>query len=207
MLHVIMGWERALPWLIMAFFSGYLIGSVPFGVLVARIFALGDLRKIGSGNIGATNVLRTGSKTAAALVLALDMAKGALAVVLFLSWGDLAAQLAGLGAVLGHCWPVWLKFRGGKGMATFIGVMLGLNFLAGLAVCASWLVAAALTRISSAGALACSALAPVWIWFIDGERAVIIVAILAVWIWIRHHENIGRLLRGEETKIRFGKST
>ena len=109
MLHTIMGFERALPWLLTALACGYVIGSIPMGVLLSRVFGLGDLRKIGSGNIGATNVLRTGSKLAAALTLLLDMAKGLVAVVVFLNWGDLAAQAAGVGAVLGHCLPVWLR--------------------------------------------------------------------------------------------------
>ena len=124
MFHTIMGFERALPWLILALGCGYLAGSIPFGVIVARVFRLGDLRKIGSGSIGATNVLRTGNKLAALATLLLDALKGALPVLFFLGWGDLAGQAAGLGAFLGHCFPVWLRFRGGKGVATWLGVML-----------------------------------------------------------------------------------
>ncbi|MDT8345111.1 MAG: glycerol-3-phosphate acyltransferase, partial [Thermohalobaculum sp.] len=141
--------DRALPWLGLALACGYLAGSVPFGVIVARLFGLGDLRKIGSGNIGATNVLRTGNRLAAALTLGLDALKGALPVVVFLGWGDLAAQAAGVGAMLGHCFPVWLRFRGGKGVATFLGVVLGLSLPAGVLICGTWLVAARLSRISS----------------------------------------------------------
>lgn len=202
MLHTVMGWEHAWPELLEAFAVGYLIGSIPFGILLARVFSLGDLRKIGSGNIGATNVLRTGNKAAAALTLAADMLKGAVPVAWFLAAeGDLAAQCAGIGAVIGHCLPVWLKFRGGKGVATFLGVVLGLNFFAGALVCATWLVMAALVRISSASALVAALSAPFWIWLIDGPRAVITVAVLAIWLWIRHHENISRLVRGTEPKI------
>ena len=206
MLHTVMGWERALPWLLSAFACGYVIGSIPVGVLLARVFGLGDLRRIGSGNIGATNVLRTGNKIAAALTLALDMFKGFVPVVLFLSWGDLAAQAAGIGAVLGHCLPAWLWFRGGKGVATFIGVVFGLNWLAGLLVCGVWLVTAALTRISSAAALAAAGAAPMILYGLGRLEAVLTVAGLAAWIWLRHHQNIARLFRGEEPRI-GGNST
>jgi len=205
MLHTVMGWERALPWLLTALAAGYLIGSIPVGVLLARVFGLGDLRKIGSGNIGATNVLRTGNKVAAALTLALDMAKGLAAVLVFLRWGDLAAQAAGIGAVLGHCLPVWLWFRGGKGMATFIGVILGLYWLAALAVCATWLAAAALSRRSSVASMAAAASAPLWLYLTGRIEAVLAAAVLAILIWLRHHANIGRLIRGEEPRIGQGK--
>ncbi|MEM7190999.1 MAG: glycerol-3-phosphate 1-O-acyltransferase PlsY [Pseudomonadota bacterium] len=201
MLHTIMGFERALPWLLTALACGYLIGSIPFGIVLARIFSLGDLRKIGSGNIGATNVLRTGNKLAAAFTLVLDMAKGLVAVLIFINWGDLAAQAAGIGAVLGHCLPVWLRFRGGKGVATFIGVILGLFWLAGLLVCGTWLLAAAVTRISSASALAAAASAPLWLYVTGRPEAILAAALLAVWVWLRHSANIGRLVRGEEPRI------
>ncbi|MFK7945072.1 MAG: glycerol-3-phosphate 1-O-acyltransferase PlsY [Paracoccaceae bacterium] len=202
MFHLIMGWERAWPELLEAFAVGYVVGSIPFGILIARLFALGDLRQIGSGNIGATNVLRTGNKAAAALTLLLDMVKGLAPTLYFLtSEGDLAAQASGIGAVLGHCLPVWLKFRGGKGVATFLGVILGLSFYAGLAACATWLAITAALRISSASALAAAALSPIWLWVIDGPRAVLCGIGLAIWIWIRHHENIRRLLKGEEPRI------
>ena len=204
MLHTVMGWERALPWLLTALACGYLIGSVPVGVLLARLFGLGDLRKVGSGNIGATNVLRTGNKLAAALTLLLDMVKGLVPVVLFLNWGDLAAQSAGVGAVLGHCLPVWLKFRGGKGVATFLGVIIGLHWPSGALVCATWLAAAALTRISSVGALAAAAAAPVILYAFGRLEAVLAAILLAAWVWLRHHQNILRLIRGEEPRI--GKS-
>ncbi|MEO1459961.1 MAG: glycerol-3-phosphate acyltransferase, partial [Pseudomonadota bacterium] len=146
--------DRALPWLALAFSLGYLAGSVPFGLLVARLFRLGDLRAIGSGNIGATNVLRTGNRAAAALTLLLDALKGAVPVLLFLSWGDLAAQCAGLGAFAGHCLPVWLRFRGGKGVATWFGIAFALHWPAGAVLAAVWLAGARATRISAVGALA-----------------------------------------------------
>ncbi|MBK0401244.1 glycerol-3-phosphate 1-O-acyltransferase PlsY [Limibaculum sp. M0105] len=201
MLHDIMAPDRALPWLALAAACGYLAGSIPFGVIVARLFRLGDLRKIGSGNIGATNVLRTGNKLAAALTLVLDALKGTIPVVLFLGWGDLAAQAAGVGAMLGHCFPAWLRFRGGKGVATFLGVILGLSLPAGLMACATWLVAARLSRISSVGALAAAGLAPVWFWLLGRLEAVLTVAALAVLVWLRHHANIRRLIAGEEPRI------
>lgn len=201
MLHTIMGWELALPWLLIAFAAGYLIGSVPFGLLLAKAFGLGDLRQVGSGNIGATNVLRTGNKKAAALTLALDFAKGLIPVLLFLQWGDLAGQLAGIGAVLGHCLPVWLRFRGGKGVATFLGVILGLDWLTWALVCATWLGAAGISRISSVGALAAAASAPVWLLVLGRKEAVLAAILLSVWIWLRHHQNIARLLKGTEPRI------
>jgi glycerol-3-phosphate acyltransferase PlsY len=203
--HDILGMDRALPWLALALGVGYLAGSVPFGVLVARAFRLGDLRKIGSGNIGATNVLRTGNKVAAAITLLLDGAKGALPVALFLGWGDLAAQAAGLGAFLGHCFPVWLGFRGGKGVATFLGVMLGLHPVSFAAVAVTWLAAAGLSRISSVGALAASASAPFWLMLFGRWEAVLFAVVLGALIWLRHHENIRRLLRREEPRIGQGK--
>jgi glycerol-3-phosphate acyltransferase PlsY len=201
MLHDVMGWERALPWLALAFTCGYLIGSVPIGLFAARLFGTVDPRTIGSKNIGATNVLRTGNKRAAAATLVFDMAKGALPVLVFLHWGDLAAQAAGVGAVIGHTLPVWLGFRGGKGVATFLGVALGLYWPAGALVCATWLAAALLSRISSVGALAATASAPLWFWLTGRLEAVLVVAALAVWVWLRHATNIGRLARGREPRI------
>lgn len=205
MLHEIMAPERALPWLAAAFLAGYLVGSIPFGVIIARLFRLGDLRRIGSGNIGATNVLRTGNKRAALLTLLFDAAKGAVPVAIFLGWGDLAAQAAGLGAFLGHCFPVWLKFRGGKGVATWIGIMLALHPLSGLAVMATWLATVAVTRISSTGALVASVSGPLWLALFARWEAVLIAIILGGFIWLRHLPNIRRLLRGEEPRIGQGR--
>lgn len=204
MLHDVMAPGRALPWLALAFACGYLIGSIPFGILAARLFGLGDLRKVGSGNIGATNVLRTGNKRAAAITLVLDMAKGVAPVLLFLNWGDLAAQSAGVGAVLGHCLPVWLRFRGGKGVATFLGVTIGLHPLSGALACATWLAAAFVTRISSVAALAAALSAPFWLYVNERFEAVLVVAGLAVWVWLRHWANILRLVRGVEPRIGAG---
>lgn len=201
MFHQIMGIERALPWLMTALAAGYLFGSIPFGVLVARVFKLGDLRKIGSGNIGATNVLRTGNKVAAGITLLLDALKGTIPVLLFLQWGDLAGQLAGLGAFLGHCFPVWLRFHGGKGVATWLGVMLGIHPLTWAAVCLTWLAAAVVTRISSAGALLAAASGPVWLIIFGRWEAVLLAIILGVMVWLRHHANIRRILHGEEPRI------
>jgi len=196
-----MGLEHALPWLIGALAAGYLSGSIPFGLLVARLFGLGDLRRIGSGNIGATNVLRTGNKAAAVATLLLDAAKGAVPVWIFLGWGDLAAQAAGLGAFLGHCVPVWLWFRGGKGVATWLGVMLAVHPLTGAALCVTWLAAAAVSRISSVGALTAAASGPLWLILFDRWEAVLLGIILGALVWLRHHANIRRLLRGEEPRI------
>ncbi|MEO0622065.1 MAG: glycerol-3-phosphate 1-O-acyltransferase PlsY [Pseudomonadota bacterium] len=201
MLHDIMGLDRALPWLLGAFLAGYLVGSVPFGILVSRLFGLADPRTVGSGNIGATNVLRSGHKAAAAVTLLLDALKGAVPVLLFLFWGDLAAQAAGLGALIGHCFPVWLRFRGGKGVATFLGLVAALYWPAGAAAALTWLVAAGASRISSLAALVSAASAPVWLWGLGRLEAFLAVALAAVLVWARHHANIGRLLRGEEPRI------
>jgi len=202
MFHTIMGIERALPWLMLALGFGYLAGSIPFGMIVARLFRLGDLRQIGSGNIGATNVLRTGNKPAALATLLLDASKGAVPVAIFLgAYGDLAGQAAGLGAFLGHCFPVWLRFRGGKGVATWFGIMLAIHPLTWAAVSLTWLAAAALSRISSVGALAAAASGPLWLILFDRWEAVLLAIILGVLVWLRHHANIRRILRGEEPRI------
>ncbi|HUS53605.1 MAG TPA: glycerol-3-phosphate 1-O-acyltransferase PlsY [Thermohalobaculum sp.] len=202
MFHHIMGFERALPWLLIALAVGYLAGSIPFGVLVARIFKLGDLRKIGSGSIGATNVLRTGNKLAAFTTMLLDALKGTLPVLFFLGlWGDLAGQAAGLGAFLGHCFPVWLRFNGGKGVATWLGIMLAIHPLTWAALCLTWLATAAFTRISSAGGLVAAASGPLWLILFGRWEAVLLAIILGALVWIRHHANIWRILRGKEPKI------
>ena len=144
--------------------AAYLLGSVPFGIVMTRLFGLGDLRQIGSGNIGATNVLRTGNKMAAALTLILDAGKGGIAVVIARALvGEDAAQVAGLAAFVGHCFPVFLGFKGGKGVATFIGTLLALWWPAGIAACLTWLLVAAVSRISSLSALVAAVTSPVWI--------------------------------------------
>ncbi len=182
--------------------AAYLLGAVPFGIVMARAFGLGDLRAVGSGNIGATNVLRTGSKPAAALTLLLDAGKGAIAVLAAraLLGGD-AAQLAGLAAFAGHCYPVYLRFRGGKGVATFLGTVIALAWPVGLAACATWAAAAALGRISSAAALAAAALAPGWAVLLGRGDLALLLILLGALIWARHAANIARILAGSEPRI------
>ncbi len=185
--------------------AGYLLGSVPFGIVITRALGLGDLRSIGSGNIGATNVLRTGNKGAALATLLLDAGKGGVAVLLArLLLGETAAQMAALGAFLGHLYPVWLGFKGGKGVATYLGILLALLFPAGLAACATWLVAAMISRISSLAALVASASAPVWLAIFGMPGAIWLGVLLAALIWWRHRENIARLRTGQEPKIGQG---
>lgn len=182
---------------------GYLLGSVPFGIVMTRAMGLGDLRQIGSGNIGATNVLRTGSKPAALATLILDSGKGAIAVLLarWLSGDDSAAQLAGLAAMLGHCFPVWLGFRGGKGMATFLGTMLALAWPVGLLCCATWAAAFAISRISSVGALASVASVAPWTLVMGRTDLTITSLILTFVVLYRHKDNITRLRAGTEPKV------
>ncbi len=196
-------WEHAGPYLFAACLGGYLLGAIPFGLLLARLAGLGDIRGIGSGNIGATNVLRTGHRGLAAATLLLDAGKGAAAVLLAGNWGGPDAQLlAALGAVLGHIFPVWLRFQGGKGMATVLGVLFGLVWQAGLAACATWLLVAGLFRYSSLAALAALAAAPLYVWLFTRDLQLLqMIAVLAVLVWIRHGQNIRRLLKGEEPKI------
>ena len=195
-------WEHAAPYLLAALAGGYLLGSLPFGVIVTRLAGLGDLRTLGSGNIGTTNVLRTGRKDLAAATLLLDAGKGAAAVLLAGLYGPDTALLAALGAVLGHLFPVWLKFRGGKGVATTFGVFLALAWPVGLAVCATWLLVALVGRISSLSALVSTALSPLYAWQIREDLQLAeMCAILAVLVWIRHWQNIVRLIRGQEPKI------
>ncbi|UWQ75516.1 glycerol-3-phosphate 1-O-acyltransferase PlsY [Leisingera sp. M658] len=181
---------------------GYGLGSVPFGMVVTRLFGLGNLREIGSGNIGTTNVLRTGSKAAAALTLILDGGKGAAAVLLARSLaGEDAAQAAGLMAFLGHCFPVWLGFKGGKGVATFLGLMLALAWPVGIACCLTWLAAAAASRISSMGALVSAASGAVWALVLGYQQAAVLAVLLAAVVFIRHSANIARLRAGTEPRI------
>ncbi len=181
---------------------GYLLGAIPFGLLLTRAAGLGDVRKIGSGNIGATNVLRTGNKALAAATLLLDGAKGTAAVLLagMFAGADMAL-LAGLAAVLGHMFPVWLGFKGGKGMATAIGVLLGAAWPVGLGICAIWLVMTGVFRISSLSALAGIALAPVLALGLADGRVALLALMVAVLVFWRHQENIARLLAGTEPRI------
>jgi glycerol-3-phosphate acyltransferase PlsY len=185
-----------------AFLFGYLLGSIPFGLLLTRIAGAPDVRTIGSGNIGATNVLRTGRKGLAAATLLLDMAKGAVAVVMVMALaGNSAVYAAALGAFLGHLFPVWLKFKGGKGVATYIGVLLGLYWPCALIFCAIWLAIAFAFRYSSLAALVASALTPPALWFLGRPGAAALFLLLSALLWIMHRANIQRLLDGSEGKI------
>jgi acyl phosphate:glycerol-3-phosphate acyltransferase len=194
--------ESGLPVVLLAAALGYLIGSVPFGLLIARAMGLGDLRSIGSGNIGATNVLRTGNKAAAALTLILDAAKGAAAVLLARALGaEDAAQAAGLAAFLGHLYPVWLGFRGGKGVATFLGVFLALAWPVGLALCATWLAVAFASRYSSLAALVAAGSAPVWLIVLGVPSALGLSIVMLAFLHYRHRANVARLRAGTEPRI------
>ena len=189
--------------LILVAILAYLLGSVPFGVVITRAMGLGDLRQIGSGNIGATNVLRTGNKRAAAATLILDGAKGAVAVLIAraVTGQEDAAQLAALCSFLGHLYPVWLRFKGGKGVATFLGTLLALCWPVGLAVCATWAVSAAIFRMSSLAALIAAATSGFWLFAFGQGRMLVLVLILTLLIYIRHWANLERIKAGTEPKI------
>lgn len=180
----------------------YLVGSIPFGIVSARLFGLGDLRQVGSGNIGATNVLRTGNRYAAFFTLVLDAGKGATAVLIArMLLAEDAAQIAGLFAFLGHLFPIYLRFRGGKGVATLLGIVTALSLPVGIAACLTWAVVAALFRYSSLAALVAAALTPIWsVVFGDGSHF-LLTALLAQLIFLRHKENIRRLVAREEPRI------
>ena len=202
----------ALPLLpaLLCLIGGYLLGSIPFGLIATRIGGAGDIRKVGSGNIGATNVLRTGRKDLALITLLGDGGKGAVAVLLarFLLHSEDLAMIAGGAAFLGHIFPVWLKFKGGKGVATFFGVLLAAAWPVGLLACATWLVMALVFRISSLSALTAAALSPLFVFLLDRPHAYLyLAAFMAVLVFIRHHENIRRLLKGEEPRIGKKKPT
>ncbi len=180
---------------------GYLFGSIPFGLLLARLAGLGDIRNIGSGNIGATNVLRTGKKGAAALTLLLDGGKGALAVILAASLGETAALVAGACAVAGHVFPVWLRFKGGKGVATGLGVLLAAAPLAGMLAGATWALAAAITRSASVASIAFAFLAPVFAFALYDPRRAFLAAAIGLMVIFRHRANVARLFAGTEPRI------
>ena len=194
-------WGLALPYFLAALAFGYALGSIPFGLLITRLAGAGDIRDIGSGNIGATNVLRTGRKALAAITLAADLLKGTAAVLVGLQWGPDTGLLAGLGAFIGHLAPVWLKFRGGKGVATYIGVLLGLYWPAAAGFCAIWLLVAGLTRYSSLAALIASAATPALLAWFDRWQAMEVFVVMTFLVILRHWANIGRLVRGKESKI------
>ncbi len=181
---------------------GYFLGSIPFGVILTRMAGYGDIRAIGSGNIGATNVLRTGNKTLAAATVLGDGLKGTVAVLLAAAWfGPVPALVAGFGAVLGHLFPVWLGFKGGKGFATYLGVLLGLAWPVAIVCALVWLGVAVISRISSLAALTASLVTPVALFITGWHAAALLFAILTVLLWIRHEQNIRRLLAGTESRI------
>jgi acyl phosphate:glycerol-3-phosphate acyltransferase len=194
--------HTALPYCALALVVGYLCGSIPFGVLLTRLTGGPDLRSVGSGNIGATNVLRTGRKGLAAATLVGDMLKGTAAVLLArYLLGDQYAIAAAVGAFLGHLFPVWLRFRGGKGVATYIGVLLGVAWPAALLFAVVWIAIAAATRYSSLAALAASLAAPAFLWVWGDIANAEAFALLSALLWIMHRGNIGRLLSGSEGRI------
>ena len=189
-----------------AFLIGYICGSIPFGLLFTKAAGLGDVRSIGSGNIGATNVLRTGNRKIAALTLLLDGLKGTVPVLLLTHFGGpQAGMIAGLAAMAGHIFPVWLGFKGGKGVATSLGVVFGLHWPLGFIFIGVWLVLAFTFRISSLAGLVTSALSPLWAYLMGRTELMLPTILIAVVIWIMHRANIARLLKGEEPKIDLGK--
>jgi len=194
-------WQLGLPLTLVCLAFGYLLGSIPFGLILTRMAGLGDVRKIGSGNIGATNVLRTGNKKLAAATLLLDALKGTAAAAIASYWGVEAGIAAGFAAFLGHLYPVWLGFKGGKGIATYIGVLLGLVPVMVLAFAAIWLAMAKITRYSSLSALVATAIIPVLLYAVGNEKVALLFAAMTVISWVKHRANIQRLLAGTESKI------
>ena len=195
-------WSQILPWCAAAFAFGYLLGAIPFGIVITRLAGTQDLRSIGSGNIGATNVLRTGRKGLAALTLASDVLKGTVAVLIaaYLG-GQEAAIAAALGAFLGHLFPVWLRFNGGKGVATYIGLLLAFAWHAVIVFAVIWLAVAAVSRYSSLAGLLASLASAIFLWFDSDPRIAALFALLTALLWIKHHANIARLMAGTEGKI------
>ena len=200
----VLNWGLSGPATLIALVVGYLFGSIPFGIILTKLAGGPDLRSIGSGNIGATNVLRTGNKKLAAATLVGDMLKGTVAVLVgarFLG-GPEAALAAGIGAFLGHLFPVWLRFKGGKGVATYLGILIGLKWPIAVTFAAIWLSIAYLSRYSSLSALVATLLTPLLFWFwVRDPQAAALMAILTVLLWFMHRENIARLLAGSEGKI------
>ena len=195
-------WLSPWPAYTAAFIVGYLLGSIPFGLVLTRLAGTDDIRSVGSGNIGATNVLRTGRKGLALATLLGDALKGTIAVLLVAwLWGSQATLAAALGAFLGHLFPLWLGFKGGKGVATYIGLLLGLIWPAALVFCAVWLAVALVTRYSSLSALLASAAAPLFLWWYGSYAEALLFLLLSMLLWIMHRTNIARLIAGSEGKI------
>lgn len=185
-----------------AILAGYFLGSIPWGLVLTRMFSGTDIREIGSGNIGATNVLRTGNKFLAFLTLVLDASKGAVAAIIFLQFSHEAGLFAGGAAVLGHNFPIWLKFKGGKGVATTLGMLTAVSWPVGILSCAAWLLAAGTFRYSSLASMVSLVAAPLIAhWFVGDSLLTMIAAGLAVVALVRHKDNIKRLVKGQETKI------
>jgi glycerol-3-phosphate acyltransferase PlsY len=189
------------PGVLASLVIGYLLGSIPFGLILTRLAGLGDIRAIGSGNIGATNVLRTGRKDIAAATLLLDALKGTVAVFIGWRFGMYGAMAAALGAYLGHCFPVWLKFRGGKGFATYLGVLLALHWPTMILTALIWLGVAAAMRFSSLSALVASVAAPILLMVFGQPKVAALAAVLTILVWIKHRANLQRLLAGTESRI------
>ncbi|MQV98413.1 glycerol-3-phosphate 1-O-acyltransferase PlsY [Sinorhizobium medicae] len=194
-------WQLGLPSTLACLVFGYLLGSIPFGLILTRMAGLGDVRKIGSGNIGATNVLRTGNKKLAATTLLLDALKGTAAAAIASLWGVEAGMAAGLAAFLGHLFPVWLSFKGGKGVATYIGVLLGLVPVMVLLFAAAWLAVAKISRYSSLSALVATAIIPVALYATGNGKVALLFAVMTLIAWVKHRANIQRLMSGTESRI------
>jgi glycerol-3-phosphate acyltransferase PlsY len=195
-----------MPWsLIVTALLAYLLGSIPFGLVLTRLAGYGDIRAIGSGNIGATNVLRTGNKGLALVTMLLDLGKGVAAVLVGRAFGPELAVTAAAGVVIGHLFPVWLGFKGGKGVATAGGVILAIAWPVGLVAVVVWLLLAFAFRYSSLAALAAAVAAPIAAWFLTDPPRTVLVAVIAILVIFRHQQNIARLLRGEESKIKLSK--
>ena len=202
MLEALPQFTSKLEVLLAAGFFGYLAGSIPFGILISKFLGLGDLRKVGSGNIGATNVLRTGNKFAAFLTLLLDFLKGVCTVFIIKHFfAQDAVQLSAFCALVGHCFPIWLRFRGGKGVATFLGVAIALSFILGVICCLVWLLVALIRRMSSLASLVSSLSAPIAAIFLGQPNASGLLSVLTVIVFFRHQQNISRIIKGVEPKI------
>ena len=202
MLEALPEFTSKLEVLLAAGLFGYLTGSIPFGILISKFLGLGDLRKVGSGNIGATNVLRTGNKFAAFLTLLLDFLKGVCTVLIIKHFfAQDAVQLSAFCALVGHCFPIWLRFRGGKGVATFLGVAIALSFILGVICCLVWLLVALIRRMSSLASLVSSLSAPIAAIFLGQPNASGLLSVLTVIVFFRHQQNISRIIKGVEPKI------